>query len=59
MSASTNYSAAMAKLLPTVPQIAKEAAIVLGGAVLAAYIIGQLPGLRAWIKSQWGDTPRP
>lgn len=38
--------------------IGREAVIVLAGAVLAAVIIGQLPGLKAWIKTQWGDVPR-
>jgi Flp pilus assembly pilin Flp len=43
------------KILPTAPQIAREALIVLGGAIVAALIVGQLPGVKAWIKSQWGD----
>lgn len=45
--------------LPKFSAISQEAMIVLGGAVLAALVIGQLPGLRDWIKAQWGDTPKP
>lgn len=46
------------KALPTVPEVAREALIVLGGAIIAAAIVGQLPALRDWIKAQWADTPR-
>lgn len=45
--------------IPKAPEIAREALIVLAGAVIAAFIVGQLPELKAWIKDQWGDTPRP
>ena len=41
------------KLLPTVPEVAREALIVIGGALIAALIVGQLPGVKAWIKKQW------
>lgn len=40
-------------LLPTLPEIGREALIVLAGALLAALIIGQFPGAKAWIKRQW------
>lgn len=33
--------------------IVREALTVIAGAVLAAAIIGQLPGVKAWIKRQW------
>lgn len=33
--------------------IGREAVIVVGGAILAAFIIGQVPAVRAWIKKQW------
>lgn len=49
----------LAKLVPTVPEVGREALIVIGGAILAALVISQVPGLRAWIQKQWGDTPRP
>lgn len=41
------------KFLPSVPEVAKEALVVVGGAVLAAYIMGQFPSVKAWIKKQW------
>ena len=45
--------------IPRPPEIAREALIVIGGALLAAFIIGNVPILRDWIKSQWQDTPHP
>lgn len=47
------------KILPTAPEIAREALIVVGGAIVAAIIVGQMPALRDWIKRQWADTPNP
>ena len=47
-----------AAFLPSVPEVAKEALIVLAGALVAAFVVGQLPGMRQWIKNQWLDTPR-
>ncbi len=44
--------------LPTPVELGREALIVLGGALIAAAIVGQLPALREWIKAQWGDTPK-
>lgn len=44
--------------MPTPTEIGREAIIVLGGALLAALIVGQLPGVREWIKAQWGGAPR-
>ena len=41
------------KLPAIVPQIGREAVIVLGGALLAALILRQLPGVKAWIKDAW------
>ena len=49
----------MKTFLPTAPELAREVLIVLGGAIIAAAIVGALPSLRAWIKKQWDDTPRP
>ncbi|MFA9201870.1 MAG: hypothetical protein ACEQR8_11990 [Cypionkella sp.] len=46
------------KLIPSAPEVAKEAINTIAGALLAAFIIGQLPAVKAWIKTQWGDTPR-
>lgn len=47
------------KFVPSAPEVGREALIVIGGAILAALIISQVPGLKAWISKQWGDTPRP
>lgn len=44
--------------LPTTNEVAREAVIVLAGAVLAAAVLGAFPALRNWIKAQWGDAPR-
>lgn len=41
------------KILPSVPEVAKEALIVVGGALLAALIVGQFPAVKAWVKRQW------
>ena len=49
----------MKSIVPTVPEIGREALIVVGGAIIAALIVGQIPALRDWIKSQWADAPRP
>lgn len=47
----------MKSWIPTVPEIAREALIVVGGALLAALIVGQVPAVRQWIKDQWRTTP--
>lgn len=47
------------KVIPTAPEVAREALIVVGGAILAALVIGQFPPLRDWIKRQWGGAPAP
>ncbi len=43
----------MKSIVPSVPEVTREAVIVIGGAILAAFIIGQLPSVKAWIKKQW------
>lgn len=52
--------------LPKVPafvpgpsDVAREALIVIAGALLAAAIIGQLPPVREWIKRQWDGAMPP
>lgn len=42
--------------IPKPAEIGREALIVVGGALLAALIIGQVPALRDWIKAQWGGA---
>lgn len=41
------------KIIPSLPEISREALIVIAGAVLAAAIMSQFPGVKAWIKRQW------
>lgn len=41
--------------LPTATAITTEAITVIAGALLAAFVIGQLPPVRDWIKRQWGN----
>jgi hypothetical protein len=48
----------LSKIVPGPAEISREALIVIGGALLAALVIGQLPGVRDWIKAQWGESPR-
>lgn len=45
--------------LPTPSELTRETLIVLGGALIAAFIVGQSPTLRAWIKRQWGGAMPP
>lgn len=39
--------------VPPLDAIARETIVVLFGALLAALIVGQLPGVKAWVKAQW------
>lgn len=41
------------KYLPGMPEISRETVTVLAGAIVAALIMSQFPGLKAWIKAQW------
>lgn len=49
----------MKTFLPSLPELGRETLIVLGGALVAAFIVGQFPAVKNWIREQWGDTPRP
>lgn len=40
-------------MLPKPAEVARETIIVLAGAIAAAWIIGQFPGVRRWISEQW------
>lgn len=40
-------------IIPTVPEVGREALIVVGGAILAAFFMSQFPSLKAWIKKAW------
>jgi hypothetical protein len=43
----------MNKLIPSLPEIGREAVITIAGAIIAAAVIAYLPGVKAWIKTQW------
>lgn len=41
------------KVIPTGPMVVREGLTVFFGALLAAFIVGQLPGVKSWIRDQW------
>lgn len=41
------------KIPPIASKIGQEAVIVVGGAILAALLMRQAPGLKRWIKDAW------
>lgn len=41
------------KLHPIVKAVGIEALAVIGGAIVAAALLRQVPSLRAWIKESW------
>lgn len=41
--------------LPSSSAIVREAITVLAGALLAALVIRQLPGVKRWISDSWKD----
>lgn len=45
-------------IIPKPVEVGREALIVLGGALLAAFVMGQFPALRAWVKKQWDGAPQ-
>lgn len=46
-------------MIPTLPEVVREGLIVLGGALLAALIIGRIPALRDFIQSNWWPNEAP
>jgi hypothetical protein len=46
------------KWVPGWQDMAREGLIVLGGAILAAVVVGSVPPLRDWLKKQWGEAPK-
>ena len=42
---------AAVRVIPTVPEVLREAVIVLAGAALAALLVSQVPALRRWLQS--------
>jgi hypothetical protein len=49
----------MSKWIPSAPEVSREALVVIAGALIAAWIIGQSPPVRDWIKKQWGGALPP
>ena len=41
------------KIIPTLPEVSREALVVIAGALLAALVMSQFPAVRKWIKKQW------
>lgn len=44
--------------IPNAPAISRETLAVIAGAVIAAYIVGNIPSLRDWMRAQWQGNPR-
>lgn len=44
-------------IIPKPVDVGREAVIVIAGAIVAALVIGYMPGLRDWIKAQWAGSP--
>lgn len=44
-------------VIPAPTDIGREAIVVIAGALIAAFVIGQLPAVREWIKTQWAGAP--
>ena len=46
----------MSNVLPSGQEVLRESLVLIGGAILAALILSQLPHLRAWIASNTRGT---
>lgn len=42
----------LSKIVPTVPEVAREGLIVLGGILIAAYVLSRFPKIRDWVAAQ-------
>ncbi len=47
-----NLKVNLSKIIPTGPELAREGLIVLGGILLAAFILSRFPRLRDWVGAQ-------
>lgn len=47
----------MKAVLPSAPEVLRESLVLIGGAILAALILSQLPELRRWISENTRGTP--
>lgn len=45
-------------IIPKPEAVGREALIVIGGALLAAFVMGRFPKLREWVKRQWDGAPQ-
>lgn len=46
----------MSRVLPTSSEVLREGLVLIGGAIVAALILSQLPQLRAWIAANTRGT---
>lgn len=46
----------MSRVLPSGPEVLRESLVLIGGAILAALILSQLPELRRWISESTRGT---
>lgn len=46
-------------IIPTAPEFMREAIIVIGGALLAAFVLSRLPAVRAYIQRNMGGGVGP
>lgn len=42
----------LSKIIPSVPEVAREGLIVLGGVLIAAYILSRFPKIRDFVTAQ-------
>lgn len=49
----------MKNLIPSGSEVVREGLIVLGGALLAAFVIGRIPQLRDFIRANWWPDQAP
>lgn len=42
----------LSKIVPSVPEVAREGLIVLGGLLIAAYVLSRFPKLRDFVTAQ-------
>lgn len=43
-------------IIPSTPEFFREAIIVIGGALIAAFVLSQLPAVRAYIQTNLGGA---
>lgn len=42
-------------LIPTPTEFGREALILIGGALIAAFLMRQLPSVRTYVREAWGE----